>query len=237
MTEQKLDRIMRRVLIDSLKMEDERVEKDQSPFFEPTSRYKRQMCAMVTDPNRWLHRRECPQWQRVAHRAAIILLVCILAFGWIMAINPTARATVVRWVVEWYENTINYSYSGEQDTDVLPDYEIVELPDGYVEKKRNIAPVLAAVTYENLKGDAIYFDYVYMYQGAQTNFVLSEDNVFDTLVNGMEGKFLKSQTSEKMNRLTWIDTEANIQFTLSACMEYDALLRMAESVSLCKTLK
>ena len=47
MTEQELDRIMRRVLIDSLKMDDEKAEKDQGPSFEPTSRYKRRMRAML----------------------------------------------------------------------------------------------------------------------------------------------------------------------------------------------
>ena len=65
MTEQELDRIMRRVLIDSLKIDDERAEKGQAPSFKPTSRYKRRMRAMLTDPLSWLHRQEHPRWQQI----------------------------------------------------------------------------------------------------------------------------------------------------------------------------
>ena len=121
MTEQELDRIMRRVLIDSLKMDDEKAEKDQGPSFEPTSRYKRRMRAMLADPLSWLHRQEQPRWQQIARRVAIILLTCALAFGGVMAFSPTARAAVVRWIVECYENIIDYVYIGDQNSEALPE--------------------------------------------------------------------------------------------------------------------
>ena len=150
MTEQELDRIMRRVLIDSLKMEDERDEKDQAPSFEPTSRYKRRMRAMLADPLSWLHRREHPLWQRVARRVAIILFTCAVAFGGVMVFSPTARAAVARWVVEWYENNIVYLYTGEQNTEVLPQYEITELPEGYVEICRDCARYCTGIGCSNI---------------------------------------------------------------------------------------
>lgn len=234
MTEQELDRIMRRVLIDSLKIDDERAEKEQAPSFKPTSRYKRRMRAMVADPLSWLHRQEHPRWQQIARRVAIILITCVVAIGGIIAISPTARATVVRWVVEWYENNIVYRYWGEQNTEELPQYEISGLPDGYVETVRNIAPALVAVTYENHAEDIIYFDYSFMHQGSQTNFILNDDDVFDVQVNGMYGKFFKSHTPGNLSELTWIDPEQNIQFTIGGCFEYDVILHMAETVSLCE---
>lgn len=237
MTEQELDRIMRRVLIDSLKIDDERAEKGQAPSFKPTSRYKRRMRAMLTDPLSWLHRQEHPRWQQIARRVAIILITCIVAIGGIIVISPTARAVVVRWVVEWYENNIVYRYWGEQNTEELPQYEISGLPDGYVETVRDTAPGLVAVTYENHSGDIIFFDYSFMHQGSQTNFILNDDDVFDVQVNGMYGKFFRSHTSEKLSEVTWIDSEQNIQFTIGGCLEYDVILHMAETVSLCKTTK
>lgn len=104
MTEQELDRIMRRVLIDSLKTEAEQPMEEQAPLFEETSRHRRQMHAMLVNPLSWLHRQEHPRWQQIARRVAIILIACIVATGGIVAISPTARATVIRWIVEWYEN-------------------------------------------------------------------------------------------------------------------------------------
>lgn len=237
MTEQELDRIMRRVLIDSLKMDDERAEKDQVPSFEPTSRYKRRMRAMLADPLNWLYWQEHPRWQQIARRVAIILITCVVAIGGIIAISPTARAAVVRWVVEWYENNIVYQYWGEQNIEELPQYEISGLPDGYVETVRDIAPGLVAVTYENQNGNVIYFDYSFMHQGAQTDFVLNDDGVFDVMVNHMDGKFIESHIPGNFNSLTWIDPDLNIQFAVEGCFDFDSLLRMAESISLCKMLK
>lgn len=237
MTEQELDRIMRRVLIDSLKIDDERAEKEQAPSFKPTSRYKRRMRAMVADPLSWLHRQEHPRWQQIARRVAIILITCVVAIGGIIAINPTARATVVRWVVEWYENNIVYRYWGEQNTEELPQYEISGLPDGYVETARDIAPGLVAVTYEDQNGDVIYFDYSFMHQGTQTNFILNDDDVFDVMVNQMNGQFIESRIPGNFNSLTWVDSDANIQFSLDGNFGLEVLLHIAESVSLCKATK
>ena len=237
MTEQELDRIMRSVLIDSLKMDDERAEKDQGPSFEPTSRYKRRMCAMLADPSSWLHRQEHPRWQQIARRAAIILITCVVALGGIMAISPTARAAVVRWVMEWYGDFIDYVYTGEQNSEALPQYEVSELPDGYVETIRNTAPGLVAVTYEDPKGDIIYFVYSFMHQGSQTNFILEDDEVYDVMVNKMRGQFFESHSPESRNSLTWIDTDSNIQFNLDCCFGIEELLHMAESVSLCEMTK
>lgn len=237
MTERELDRIMRRVLIDSLKMDDEKAEKDQCPLFEPTSRYKRWMRAMLADPLSWLHRQEHPRWKQIARRVAIILIACVVAIGGIMAISPTARATVIRWIVEWYENNIDYRFMGGQNPEALPQYEITELPDGYVETVRDMAPGLVAVTYENQTGDVIYLNYAFMHQGTLSSFDTENADVFDIRVNHLDGKFFRSRIPENLNTLTWIDPDQNLQFTVDGYFECDALLHIAGSVSLCKMTK
>lgn len=235
MTEQELDRIMQRVLIDSLKVEAE--QEDQDSPFKQTSRHKRQMRAMLANPMGWLYRREHPVWRRVAQRVAIIFLTCILTFSGVMAFSSTARATVVRWVIEWYGNNIDYLYTGEQNTEALPQYEITRLSDGYVEIDRDVAPGLVAVTYENRKGDVIYFDYSFMHQGTQTDFILDDDVVFDVMVNQVSGQFIESRIPGNLNSLTWIDPDLNVQFSIEGCLDLDSFLNMAESVSLCKMPK
>ena len=177
MTEQELDRIMHRVLLDSMKAEAEQAGEDQGPSFEPTARHKRQMRAMLEDPRRWLRRRERPLWRRAAQRAAVILLMCILAFGGVMAFSPAARAGVIRWVMERYGNRIDFVYSGEQNREALPEYGIAELPEGYVEKERYAAPGNVSVIYEDQNEDFIYLTYNYMHQGAQIYFTLNGDDV------------------------------------------------------------
>ena len=118
MTDQELDTLMRRVLLDSLKLDAESTASGELAF-EPTARYQRQMAAMLKDPLKWERRRARPLWKNVVQKAAVILLVFSLSLGSLMAVSPTVRATVVRWITEWYETHIVYRYSGDQITSAL----------------------------------------------------------------------------------------------------------------------
>ena len=56
MTDQELDTLMRRVLLDSLKLDLEGAAGNEVPF-EPTAKYQRQMTAMLADPLKWARKR------------------------------------------------------------------------------------------------------------------------------------------------------------------------------------
>ena len=127
-------------------------------------------------------------------------------------------------------------YTGEQNTEALPQYEIAEFPDGYIEIDRDSAPGLVSVTYENAQGDPIYFNYAFLHQGTLSGFYVEDADAFEVRVNNQKGTYFAAQTPGNINTLTWIDADENLQFTIDGCCQYDVLLRMAESISLCKTL-
>lgn len=89
-------------------------------------------------------------------------MVCSLSLGTLMAVSPSVRAAVMNWVTEWYETHILYRYSGEQISGELPRYEITALPGGYAETERIEIPSALYVTYENVEGRRLYFDYIYI---------------------------------------------------------------------------
>ena len=68
---------------------------------------------MLKNPLRWARDRKQPVWKRALKRVAVILLVISLAFGSLMVVSPTARATFIRWVTEWYETHVTYRYAGD----------------------------------------------------------------------------------------------------------------------------
>ena len=149
-----------------------------------------------------------------------------------MAVSPTVRAAVVRWVTEWYETHIVYRYSGE-----MPYYEISGLPQGYTEIIRDIYEASVSVVYESPSGDMICFDYTYMQQGAANIIAPGDDEILDVTVNGIQGQLFLPHDSEDAKTITWIDTDSNLQFVVKAfCSETD-ILHIAESVSLVKTEK
>ena len=233
MTDQELDTLMWRVLLDSLKLDAESTASGELAF-EPTARYQRQMAAMLKDPLKWERRRARPLWKNVAQKAAVILLVFSLSLGSLMAVSPTVRAAVVRWVTEWYETHIVYRYSGEDISGEMPHYEISGLPQGYTEIIRDVYEASVSVVYESPNGDMICFDYTHMQQGAANIIAPGDDEIIDVTVNGIQGQLFLPHNSENAKTITWIDADSNLQFVVKAfCSETD-ILHMAENVCLVK---
>lgn len=233
MTDRELDRIMRRVLIDSMKLEEKG--EDNGPVFEPSLRHRRRMRAMLANPLGWLRGRERPLWRQAVRRAAVFLVVCGMTLAGAMAFSPAARTAMVRWVVERSGNDIDYVYAGEGSEEALPQYEITALPEGFVETERDIMPGLVDVIYKNESGDIICLSYIFMHQGALTSFDTSDADAFDVTVSQLPGTFFKARTPGNMSTLRWIDPDLNLHFTVDGCFEMDDLLHIAESISLCKT--
>ena len=236
MTDRELDRMRQHVLLDAIKRDCEK-ETDDVPAFKPTRHYQRQIAAMLKDPLKWERRRARPLWKNVAQKAAVILLVFSLSLGSLMAVSPTVRAAVVRWVTEWYETHIVYRYSGEDISGEMPQYEISGLPQDYTEIIRDVYEASVSVVYESPSGDMICFDYTYMQQGAANIIAPGDDEILDVTVNGIQGQFFLPHDPADAKTITWIDADSNLQFVVKAfCSETD-ILHIAESVSLVKTEK
>ena len=103
MTDQELDALIKRALIDSIKLECEAMERDCTLVFQPSARHQRQMKLMLKDPLGWARRKARPVWKTIAQRVAVVLLIISLGFGTVMVSSPAARAAFVRWITEWYD--------------------------------------------------------------------------------------------------------------------------------------
>ena len=73
-------------------------------------RFKRQMMAMMNNPNKWAERHKRDYRRRFVKVVATIVLTCSLPFGVLTVASPTVRAAVIDWVVEWYESSIIYKF-------------------------------------------------------------------------------------------------------------------------------
>lgn len=240
MTDRELDRMMQHVLLDAIKRDCEK-ETDDVPAFKPTRHYQRQIAAMLSDPLKWARKRARPIWKSALQKVAMILLVFTLSLGSLMAVSPTVRAAVVRWVTEWYETHVVYRFSGEQITDEMPQYEVTDLPEGYAEIERVEWPSYVSIIYQNVNDENaswIYLQYIYMQQGASGNFGIENADIIPVTVNGLEGQLYLTKDSEQSDStITWIDPNENILFAVSAALGTDDILHIAESVSLVKTEK
>ncbi len=217
MTDRELDRMMQHVLLDAIKRDCEK-ETDDVPAFKPTHHYQRQIAAMLSDPLKWAQKRARPLWKNVAQKAAVILLVFSLSLGSLMAVSPTVRAAVVRWVTEWYETHVVYRFSGEQIADEMPQYEVTDLPEGYAETERVEWPSYVSIIYQNVNDE--------------------NADIIPVTVNGLEGQlYLTRDTEGADSTITWIVPDENMLFAVSAALNANDILHIAESVSLSKIEK
>lgn len=237
MTDHELDHLLRRVLIDAIKLDYKTGDENNAPSFSPSTRYQRQIRLMLKDPLGWARKRGRPIWKAIIHRVAMILLFISLGFGAVMVVSPTARAAFVRWVTEWYETRILYWHMGDHAVEDIPKYEITELPEGFVEIECVELPELTVITYENEAGDVIDFSYMFISRGGASFYETDNAEVFDIEVNHMGGQFFELKIPEGLNTITWVDTEHNIQFDISSAYNYLDILHMAESVSLVEMTK
>ena len=237
MTDQKLDKMMRRVLLDSLQQDEASVEQEVEPFV-ASRKHQRQIKEMLKDPLKWLRNKTKPIWKLVAQKVAVILLVASVGLGSLMAVSPTVRATVIRWVTEWYETHITYWFTGNDISEEMPQYIIVDIPNGYeeiagerIEESNYVEKVYRSSS--DYSTQDIYFDYTYMQQGSGADYDAVDREVVQVTVNGAEGYLFVADDVENMwSTLVWIDEAENLQFSIDAAMEKKDILHMAESIKL-----
>ena len=235
MTDQELDRQLRRVLLDSMKLGEEQAE---DAAFTPSTRHQRQMKDMLSDPLKWERRRKHPVWKKWLRRTAVILLAAAVGLGALLAFSPSARAEILRWVVIWGDTRITFQHAGEQLREgTMQPYAFAELPEGYVETVRVDFPdsgsvcTYTRICYENEDHVEMSLAYMYMEEGSLLAFETEGADIFPVTVNGLEGALFMAQDPGRAdNSITWIDPEMNMQFIVNGFFDADEMLRLAESV-------
>ena len=131
-------------------------------------RFKRQMMAMMNNPNKWAERHKRDYRRRFVKVVATIVLTCSLPFGVLTVASPTVRAAVIDWVVEWYESSIIYKFFGESDSTKLPLYEVIDLPFDYTRIGiPQELPNNTEIIYENSDGEILRFEYMRVEEGSK----------------------------------------------------------------------
>lgn len=133
MTDQELDRMLRRALLDAADQEAQTPPETETPLSEG---HRRRMREMLRDPLLWFRLRNPYPWRTVARRAAVVLLMLSLSAAMVLAVSPKARADIVRWTMEQDGRRVEFRYHGDGPAQALPQYRIVALPEGYTETER-----------------------------------------------------------------------------------------------------
>lgn len=106
--------------------------------------------------------------------------------------------------------------------------------EGYTETERIAYDSFGSVRYENAEGNAIELDYMYMQDGVSSGYTLADGDVKrEVSIAGMPGMLLISTEEGRLSYITWMDAAQNISFQIIADADESVIITMAESVSLC----
>lgn len=177
-----------------------------------------------------------PIFYKTMHRAASIVLAILVTGGAWITVDAEARATFVGWVKEIYETYFVYRFEDVSHTNEnagIVAYRPTWLPSGYTEFYVDEEEDTVAVVYANEEGQMLKLSYVY--NPNETNWFVKAEQVeiVPTTVNGEPAELLISKTTETANAIMWT-TPDNTAFYLSAFLEEDDLIKVAESIQILK---
>lgn len=201
------DHILRDIFLDAA-AEEYAAELTSTEQIVTSLRFQNQIDKLLKKSRKWAERHRKPLWKRCVQSVAVFLLVCSLTLGTIMVASPTVRATIIEWIIEWYDTHIIYRFSGKPVAEMGPEYEITELPSGYA-VPGEVQELIdgRVITYGNGVGDTIYFEYVHVESGSALMIKTEGVESMEVKVNGHVGYLYLSQDLGESNAIIWYDEQ------------------------------
>ena len=139
--------------------------------------------------------------------AACFVLVVVLASSTWLTVDAEARAAFFAWVREQYETFIEYRFVGDTtQNDKSKQYELTQLPDGFIETNRMESKGNAVVIYQNTSDVQI------------------------VRIGNIDAEFYLSSDPDISNGLVWQSEDRNTFFCITSTLPQEVMLRLAESV-------
>lgn len=176
-----------------------------------------------------------PLRYRILQRAACFALVLLLSFASVMAASPQARAAVLRWIREQYENYTKYTSTHNQSQSDSAEYTLNLLPEGYQEVSRNHLQGYSTVYYvEESTGRILYFAYSQNADCIAILFAFPEDAIEKVTVRGVPADFYDAKDPNIASAICWFDPTENTFFVISAFAGKEEIISLSENLKKCE---
>ena len=133
-------------------------------------------------------------WRKAASIAACILLIFVIGASVTLVVSPQARAAVINWIREQYENSIIYCFWGSDDEELeFPTYQIGWLPDGLTLERTVETENLHIAVYKLPDGTGIVFEYILSDERGATEIYGDTENSEVLSICGMYAEYVPSK--------------------------------------------
>lgn len=179
--------------------------------------------------NKIIRRAKHPIRYNEMRSAAAILLVVVILFGMVFAISPEVRAGVINWVKSTFMRYSQYS-SDRESNNTQYEYQLQVVPDGYTELSTINTKDGKLYAYIHEDGHLMQFSYAYGSRG--NNYFVKTDlhTHIEGLVNGSKADIYITNDNKETNAIIWRDKKTDTLFCISAKIDEELLIALAESV-------
>lgn len=179
-----------------------------------------------------LHRRRHrPAFRQVGRVACAVLLLLVGSMSF-LSTNAQARESFFGWSREEIDGSTSYRFQ-DGFSEALYHYHLLEVPSEYHEVDRYISDTLGDEVYENDAGEYLHFSYQYVTKNSECTlslFFTDEVEQKTVFIHGVPADYYFDRTGIHSNSLVWIDPESNALLHLSAFLEENEIIQMAEQV-------
>lgn len=172
-------------------------------------------------------------WRKAVSVAASLLLVLLIGAGAVLTFNQEAKASFVTWLREQYEDIIVYRFWNNGSTSDFPTYQIGWMPEGFALREEFIDDLGYGAVYQYLDDERHAIVFTYGEERNELTIWGDLENSERLTIQGLPGEYVPSDYKVGGD-LVWIDENSQIVFTLSATLEKDIIIKMANSVFLVK---
>lgn len=225
MTEQALDDLIRRMMLDAARQEYGSL-MEELPEHDFSQEFERKMQKLICRTNH-------PIWHRMMRAVACLLLALLLSAGAVLTVSPEARAAFTGWVREVYETSFIYRFFGtEPETLGNVIFRPTYVPDGWQIKEESVSvDLITTIVYRNDAGDFTAFSYFPRGISPTIQVVGDGREIYRHIsVNGMSAELYLDQDEGEANVLLWKDEKEGALFCMSSPLGETELIKIAESV-------
>lgn len=167
---------------------------------------------------------------KYARNVAMAAVLTLCFTGIWLAVSPDARATVTSWVRDFYENTIVYYFDGGSQLEPFQECEIGYIPDGYRKVDEIETYTQKTIKYSNGE-NIIFVDWWQLSASGDLQVFTSEIENEPATVNGQLAEFIIPEDKTQTIDLFWTDDERGYGFLVSAYLDKEEIIKIAESIS------
>ena len=180
-------------------------------------------------------------WRKFARSAVAAVLVVLIGFSMLCVFNTEVRATFIGWFKKTFDNYTTYWFSDNNDEDIIPEYEINWIPEGYELIFDEVLPDSIIKLYQNPENELDGFTFnCYKPQAdspVKVEMLGSQHIVEQVNVNEFYGDLYLSLDPNESHCLIWSDDNNQVTFAITSFLPPDDIMHIAESVKLVNSTK